>query len=256
MTVKDIYEYINTLAPFSSQDSFDNSGLLVGNPDADVYRIAVCLDITNEVVDEAAKLGVSLIVSHHPVIFNPLKNVLVGNPVYSLISSGISAICAHTNLDMAASGNVTDLMLELLDIKGSEVLEVVNSDGTGYGRVAELTFDTTAKCLAEMCKTAFDCQRVRYSDSGNTIKKVALCSGAGNSVIDAAISKGCDALITGDIKWSSFVEAQNKGLSIIDAGHFHTENIMSNYLASLIEQQFPLVDVFVPDSNTDICRYV
>ncbi len=256
MTVRDIYEYINTLAPFSSQDSFDNSGLLVGNPDADVYRIAVCLDITNEVVDEAAKLGVSLIVSHHPVIFNPLKNVLVGNPVYSLISSGISAICAHTNLDMAASGNVTDLMLELLDIKGSEVLEVVNSDGTGYGRVAELTFDTTAKCLAEMCKTAFDCQRVRYSDSGNTIKKVALCSGAGNSVIDAALSKGCDALITGDIKWSSFVEAQNKGLSIIDAGHFHTENIMSNYLASLIEQQFPLADVFVPDSNTDICRYV
>lgn len=256
MTVRDIYEYINTIAPFSSQDSFDNSGLLVGNPDADVHRIAVCLDITNEVVDEAAKLGVSLIISHHPVIFNPLKNVLVGNPVYSLISSGISAICAHTNLDMAASGSVTDLMLELLDIKGSEVLEVVNSDGTGYGRVAELTFDTTARCLAEMCKTAFDCQQVRYSDAGSTIKKVALCSGAGNSVIAAALSKGCDALITGDIKWSSFVEAQNKGLSVIDAGHFHTENIMSSYLASLIEQQFPLVDVFVPDSNTDICRYV
>lgn len=256
MTVKDVYEFINTLAPFSSQDSFDNSGLLVGNPEADVYKIAVCLDITNNVIDEAAKLGANLIVSHHPVIFTPLKNVLVGNPVYSLISGGISAICAHTNLDMAETGNITDLMLELLDMKSTEVLEPVNADGTGYGRVAELPIETTAMCLAEMCRTAFDCTTVRYSDSGKTIKRVAVCSGSGNSVVGAALAMGCDALIAGDMKWSSFVDAQNAGLSVIDAGHFHTENILCNHLAGLIEQKFPLADVFVPESNRDICRYV
>ena len=118
MKVKSVYDFLNEYAPFDVFDSFDNCGLIVGSMDANVKAICLCLDITNKVIEEAAKRKANLIISHHPVIFNPLKRIEAGTPVYNLIKYKMNAICMHTNADMTKNG-VTDIMLELLDFENS-----------------------------------------------------------------------------------------------------------------------------------------
>ena len=256
VTVRDIYNFIDAFAPFSTQDKFDNSGLLVGSMDAAADRIQVCLDITRQAVEEAAAKGAQLIVSHHPVIFHKLSTLENCNPVTLLIKHGISAICAHTNVDMAKNG-ISDVMLELLDLRGdTRVLEPVHSDGTGYGRIVELDFVADAEGLARNCKKAFGCHVVRYYDSRKNIKTVGVCSGAGGSEdnVAHAAKMGCDALITGDVKHSGFIEAANRGITVIDAGHFHTENIICGQLAAMLDERFDAA-VYVADSSTDIVQY-
>lgn len=256
MTVGDVYHFIDGRAPFNTQDSFDNSGLLVGSMAATVTKIAVCLDITRKTAEEAAMQGADLIISHHPVIFHKLSSIDVSNPINILIKNGINAICAHTNVDIAKDG-ISDMMLELLDIKGeTSVLEPVHKNGTGYGRIAQLDFAADAASLAAICKKAFHCHTVRYYDSGRVIKTVGVCSGAGGSEEDVAnaAEKGCDALITGDVKHSGFIEALNRGITVIDAGHFHTENIICGKMSAELESALG-VEAFICDNSKDIVSY-
>lgn len=256
VTVGDVYRFIDRFAPFGTQDGFDNSGLLVGSMEATVSKIAVCLDITRKTAEEAAMRGAELIVSHHPLIFHKLAAVEVYNPINILIKNDINAICAHTNVDMA-KGGISDMMLELLEFKGeAKVLEPVHKDGTGYGRIVELDFVAEASALAAACKTAFHCSTVRYYDSGRVIKRVGVCSGAGGSETDVAnaAQKGCDALITGDVKHSGFIEAMNRGITVIDAGHFHTENIICGKLSAELESALG-IEAFICDNSRDFLKY-
>ena len=257
VTVGDIYRFIDGFAPFAAQDKFDNSGLLVGSMEAVADRIEVCLDITRQAVEEAAEKGAQLIVSHHPVIFHKLSELEPCNPVYLMAKHGISAICAHTNVDIA-KGGISDIMLELLELNGeARVLEPIHSDGTGYGRIVELDFVSDAEGLARKCKEAFGCSVVRYYDSRKNIKTVGVCSGAGGSEenVAHAAKMGCDALITGDVKHSGFVEAANRGITVIDAGHFHTENIICGQLAAMLEQKFD-VEAYVAENSVDLASYI
>lgn len=256
VTVRDVYEFIDGFAPFSTQDKFDNSGLLVGSMDMPADRIGVCLDITSKIVEEAVRNDIQLIVSHHPVIFHKLSALEPCNPVALLAKHGISAICAHTNVDIARGG-ISDIMLELLDFRGeAEVLEPVHSDGSGYGRIVELDFAADAEGLAQRCKKAFGCNVVRYYDSGKVLKRVAVCSGAGGSENDVenAAKRGADALITGDVKHSGFMEAVNRGITVIDAGHFHTENILCPQLAAELEKLG--AEVCLMENSVDMVEYV
>lgn len=256
VTVGEVYRYIDKTAPFSTQDKFDNSGLLTGSMEATVSKIAVCLDITRKAAEEAAQRGAELIVSHHPLIFHKLSAIEVHNPLNILIKNDISAICAHTNIDIA-KGGISDMMLELLDFKGeTKVLEAIHKDGSGYGRIVELDFAADAPALASACKAAFQCNTVRYYDSGRVIKTVGVCSGAGGSEdnVANAAQKGCDALITGDVKHSGFIEAMNRGITLIDAGHFHTENIICGKLSAELESALG-IEAFVCENSRDILRY-
>lgn len=256
MTVKDILDYINTISPLSTAESFDNVGLLAGNPTEKVTGICTCLDITNDIIAEAVEKNANLIVSHHPVIFDPLKSVLADTPVYNLIKNGISAICVHTNFDMS-EGGVNDALLELLGFESSDVLQEERSNGLGFGAVCDLDFAFTAKSLAEHCKNALYLESVKYSSgSKNEIRRVAVCSGSGGCFIDAAIEKGCDAFITGDIKHNLWIEAQNKGFVLIDAGHYGTEKCVSHRLAALLSRSFGEVPVFSAETEKEPCDYV
>ncbi len=259
MTVGEVYDYLNTYAPFRLQDSFDNSGLLVGSRDKSVYRIAVCLDITNEVVDECEHVGAQLIISHHPVIFGGIKRIDINNPVYRLIKADIAAICAHTNVDMVRGG-ISDIMYSLMgfgDPKNAPVLDVIHQDkNIGYGRIAYLDFEISADGLAEKAKTVFSAQGVKYVDGGKSIKSVAVSSGAGNDEVYNCIKMGIDAIITGDVKHHGFVDARNAGVTVIDAGHYATENIIVGVLKQKLAAHFPEADIFEPESNAEICRYI
>ena len=258
MKVKSVYDFLNEYAPFDVCDGFDNCGLLVGSMNASVKSICLCLDITNKVIEEAAKRKANLIISHHPVIFNPLKSVEKDTPVYNLVKNRMNAICLHTNADMTKDG-VSDIMLELLGFdKSTTALEPKYPDGTGYGRVVELPIPTTARALAESCKTAFDCSVVRYVDVEKPISKVAVCSGAGagSGNLQRAIDMGCGALISGDVKHDLWIDAENNDFCLIDAGHFHTENILCNYLSGILSRKFHSAEIFVAENSKDPCSYV
>lgn len=254
MTVREIYDCINRHAPFSNQSPDDNSGLLIGDASQKVTGILLTLDITNDTVSEAVSLGANLILSHHPVIFRPLKAVLPHNPVSSLIQNGISAICAHTNTDVMPDG-LTAILVQKLGGTPIDVIEPANPDGTGYGFTFEEAAPVTAEQLSQRCKKAFGCTVIRYFDAGKPIRKVGICSGAGGSLLERAVDMGCDAFITGDVKHSLWIDAKNMGITLIDAGHFHTEIIFCDYMKKVISPFVSGIPVFVAKTAVDPCQY-
>ncbi|MCM1167982.1 MAG: Nif3-like dinuclear metal center hexameric protein, partial [Ruminococcus sp.] len=224
MTVGDVLAYLNGIAPLNSAESFDNAGLLVGDESAPLTGVCCCLDITRPIVNETAEKGANLIISHHPVIFDGLKSIPVRSPVAELVRRDIAAIAMHTNFDIAAGG-VNDTLVELLEWQSGAVLEVTQSDGRGFGAVCDIPFEFTPQTLAEYCKEKLDLGGVRYSRTNRSIKRIAVCCGGGvdRNVMRLARERGCDAIVSGDIKHNFWIEAENCGLTLIDAGHFGTE---------------------------------
>lgn len=251
MTVGEIYNYIDSFAPFCAQESWDNSGILVGDYSKEVKSIMLCLDITKEIAYEAVNKNVSLVISHHPVIFSPLKALSPDNPAVILSSGGVSAICMHTSFDFA-NGGLNDFLAEKLNI--GKVLDGSIEDETGLGRIIELDTEISSRELAEKVKETLLCKAVRLNLAEKQIKRVGIISGSGAGYYPLAMKKGCDALITGDVKHDKFIDAQNDGFSIIDSGHYYTENIITEYLTDRLKGFAE--NIFVADSNRDITEII
>ncbi len=243
-TVKDIFDFINTIAPFEKQCEWDNSGLIVGSFDSEIKKIGVVLDITPDAINYAAKNGIDLIVSHHPVIFRAVKTFFADSPAYMLAKNGISAVCAHTSLDIA-KGGVNDALADALGFENAVPLS--DSGETEMIRITEIdeiSGEELAKLVAKKLSTG-----VQLADSGNTIKKVALCGGAGGDFIDAVISADCDAYITGEAKHHEFLQALECGVSLLSAGHFETENPVVAVLAEKIRNNFDCDVEIIPQNS-------
>lgn len=245
--VSDFYSFIDSLAPFTTQEEWDNSGMLIGDETREVTRVALMLDITNEAVERAADAGAELIISHHPVIFKPQKNILKGNPAFTLISKGLSAICAHTCLD-SADGGVNDVLAELLEIENAEVFPCA---GCNIMRAGVLPRPMSAYELAEHIRLRLG-GSVRFCDSGKIIESVALCGGSGSSFISETAKAGIDAFITGDAGHHDFLDSKESGLSLFAAGHFETENPVISVLANRLRTEFPDTDIIVIAQSTPI----
>ncbi len=244
--VKNIYVLLDKAAPFATQLPYDNAGLLCGDENAKVSGITVCLDITPETVDFAKQAGHNLIVSHHPVIFKPVSNVLDGSIPYLLIQNGISAICAHTNLD-AAAGGVNDRLCALLGIANAQPFD--NGEFQGFppvGRIGEVT-DTDTYTFLEKVKNALHCD-IRYFDSGKRIRRVAVCGGSGFDLAEAAKNAGADAFVTADIRHHEWLEAKELDLTLIDAGHFCTEYPITKDLEEMLQTAFAVPVAICPQS--------
>lgn len=258
MTVGDILRHLNAAAPFKTAESFDNVGLLTGSEDREVTRVLCCLDITRAVVSEAAEMGAELIVSHHPVIFGGLKNIPEHSPIVLLIKNNISVIAMHTNFDIA-EGGVNDTLIETLGFKKLETLEVTQADGKGFGAVCELEKELSAREVVGRCKEALGLRIVRCSAGlgEKRISRVAVCCGAGidENVMRLAAEKGCGAIISGDIKHNFWIEAQDRRIVLIDAGHYGTEIAAKNVLAKLISEKFADVEVIVSKAEKDPAEY-
>lgn len=255
MTVNDVLEYLNEKAPLDTAESYDNVGLLVGGGDTEVNGVCCCLDITHDVIKEAADKDANLIVSHHPVIFGGLKTVPEWSPVTALIRNDIAAIAMHTNFDIAEDG-VNDTLVELLEFQSAGVLEITRGD-KGFGAVCDIALEYSPKALAEYCREKLLLDGVKYSRKPNRIRRIAVCCGGGVSggVMQLAREKGCDAIISGDIKHNFWIEAENCGMTLIDAGHFGTEKAAAHRLAKMITKRFPSVPVFSVECETDPCKY-
>lgn len=251
-TVKDIYQYIDSFAPFQTQMSFDNAGFLVGRGTREVMSVLVALDITETVAVEAVEMGAQLIVSHHPVIFIPQKSVTDEDPggrtLLTLIEGGLAAICAHTNLD-AAQGGVNDVLAQALGLTELSPLEPGRTDASGLaygiGRVG-LLFEGGGVTPAEYAvriKKTLNAASVRYADGGRPVHRVAVGGGACGDLFRLALEKGCDTFVTSDVKYNHFIDAKALGLTIMDAGHFATENVICPVLVQVLRKQFPSLRV-------------
>lgn len=229
--VKDFYGYLNSIAPFETQEDWDNSGMLAGDMNAEVKKAAVVLDITHEEIKKAKAIGADLIISHHPVIFNPIKSVTKGSVPYELVASSINALCCHTPLDIA-DGGTNDSLAKLLGINVTRADDPILRLGT----VEPTTAQELAGKIASILNT-----KVRYADAGKKIKKIAICTGAGCSLIEAAGE--IDAFITGDASHHNFLDCVQAGITLIAAGHYETEIIVVPVLVKKLQAQFPDIEI-------------
>lgn len=255
--VSDIYAFIGEIAPFDTAMDFDNVGVLVGNRSQEVEKILIALDITNEVVNEAKIAGAQLIVSHHPVIFNGVKSIESNCVVYNMIQNGITAICAHTNLDSAENG-VNKCLADALELKNLKPLSFYEAKGQRcvLGLIGVLKEEMNAKDFAVLVKNALDCSGVRYTDVRATIKTVAVCSGSGGDLINNVVALGADAYVTGEIKHHEILIANENNICVVDAGHFKSEDVVVEPLVNLIKTKFKDVQVIKSKTCTDHIKYI
>lgn len=256
--VSEIYTYIDSFAPFSTQEKWDNSGLLTGSMNKKVSKVLVTLDITNEVADEAAEIGAELIIAHHPVIFKPLYSLSENEPSCKLLKSGISAICIHTPYDVA-KGGMSDILMNLVGFEKSEgILEITGqrNKSYGFGTIGVASQEYMADALAEKLKNILGCTIVRYTDGGKPIKKAAFCTGSGGNLIEAALNQGADAYITSEVKHDQWLLAKQRGISVFDCGHFHTENIGMIRLCKMLAADFSNIEFVMSEVNKDPVKYV
>ena len=263
-TVREIYQYLDTLAPFSLQMNFDNAGFLVGRGDRTVDKLLVSLDITEEVVAEAVELGCQLIVSHHPVIFHPAKSVTDATPdgriLLSLVEHNIAAVCAHTNLD-AVWGGVNDALARKLELTSIEPLKQdgVDSAGRPYGigRVGNTTgVPMYAPAFAAFVKESLGANGVRYVDARRPVHRVAVGGGACADMLRDALALGCDTFVTADVKYNGFLDAKALGVNLIDAGHYPTEQVVVLVLSKWLTDGFPKVEICTTQRHKEVFSYL
>ena len=212
-TVQQVYEVMQQLAPPELAEHWDNPGLLV-DCGGDVRRVLVTLDITPEVVAEAAAKQCTVIVAHHPVIFDPLKRLCPADVPYQLVQAGISAICMHTNLD-AAEGGVNEVLAGIFGMRDWKVF----ADGCGrVGEVDPITVPELARkaqaVLGGRCNQprSGPAVQVKFADTGRTVKRLAVISGAGGSMFEDALAVGADCLLTGEANHHAAIDAVRLGL--------------------------------------------
>lgn len=219
MTVRDVWQWINERAPFDSAESFDNVGLMMGDMDALCQTILFALDATEEVADEAIRLGAELIVTHHPFIFHGIKCIDYTGPqgrtLCKLSQNHVSVLSAHTNWDKAPGG-VSDALARALGLEG-----VIRCDD--FLRLGYLPTAVSAEEFALLVQERLLVQPRMFAAKGKSIRNVAVAGGAYGEAGEIAAGFGADAFLVGEIRHHEILDACARGLAVVDAGHFHTE---------------------------------
>ena len=238
ITVHQVEQKLFDWAPRQLAESWDNVGHLVGDPDREVRRILVSLDITERVVQEAADGGFDLIVSHHPVMnctWHPVQTLRTddrqGRILTRLTENRISAICMHTNLD-AAEGGVNDVLAQKLGLEGLTPLTEEK-----IGRIGTLKCEMPLVEFTRFVIESLGCNGLRYTDCGKPVHRVAVGGGACGDYIPQAIAAGCDTFVTSDLRYHDFLDTTK--LHLIDAGHFPTEDVICEPLVTYLQRAFP-----------------
>ena len=240
MKVKDITDIIESFAPLSVQEDWDNSGLIVGSPLQKVHGVLLGFDCTPELVDEAIEGGEDLIITHHPLIYKGIRRIAPEDPVglalIKAIGHGIAVYAAHTSADKVIEG-VSGAMARKLGLADIRVLDP-DGDRTGMGAVGTLPAPLSSAEAISLVKKAFNLDTVRCSRPlETTISTVAVCGGSGSSLIELARLSGAQLYITGDITYHHFFTPE--GFMLMDIGHFESEVEIVSILFSILKKKIP-----------------
>lgn len=259
-TVKDILNFIETFAPTSMKEDWDNVGLNCGHSNKEVNTILVALDPFAEVCHEAKTVGADLLITHHALIWeqgfvNDLSEQ--GRNTLFLIENNIAHINAHTNLD-CAPGGVNDILADKLGLADISVIapKGVDVSGQEWGllRQGNVT-EQPLKDFLRIVKNALKCDALKYVDCGKPVKRVAVGGGACAGEMKTAAETGCDTFVTSDLRYNHFWDAKAMGLNLIDAGHFHTENPVCDYIATMLKAGFPELQVLTSAVHQDCAKF-
>lgn len=259
--VSEILSFITEVAPLHWQENYDNSGLLIGDPNALVDKVLLTIDVTEKVIDEAIENSFHLIISHHPLIFRGMKNILndntLGRIVTKAIKNDISIAAMHTNLDNSYLG-VNRVLAENLGLKDLQILHRNNVDDeipVGSGMIGILENEMSESEFLSLVKEKLNVPVIRHSELlRRPIKKIALCGGSGAFLINDAKRCGADVYLTADVKYHEFFDADNEIL-IIDAGHFETEQFTKQLIADIILKKNPNFAVQISSVKTNSVHY-
>ena len=252
-TVRDIFETLCRLAPLALQMDFDNAGFLVGRSDTPVNRVLLALDVTPECIEEALEKGAQLIVSHHPVIFQPVRSVTdrtsEGLRLLRMIERGLSVISMHTNLDIA-DGGVNDVLIVRLGAVCEGSL-----DEDGCGRIGVLPQTMPLADFLARCRAVLPAKGLRYVDAQRPVRRLAVLGGDGVDSLYRAAALGCDTFVTADVKYHAFQSALDLGINLIDADHFGTEQPVIPALHQALQEAHPDVVFLLSESEQPIVRF-
>ena len=249
MQKEGLIQFLEKLAPKNLAEDWDNVGLLLGKREGEVRRVYLCLDVDSFAVKKAIEEGCDFILSHHPFIFKGIKAVtgedLQGKKIITLIENGISVFSMHTNFDSVKRG-MADLVAETLEWKKEGVMEAVPSttDGEEQGIGFYTHLDKALSCadLARYVKEKGALPYIEYFDSGRKIRKLAVCPGSGRSFL-SSLPSDVDAYISGDFGHHDAIDSMEKGLSLINAGHYGLEHFFVPYMSGLIRRHFPEIEI-------------
>lgn len=259
-TVNDIITFLNTIAPPKKQESWDNSGLSCGRRDKAVSTVLVALDPFADVAEEAIRMGADLIVTHHPLLFRPAYQVTdenaIGQTVMTLVRHDIAAFSAHTNLDIAPEG-VGQCLAQALHLQDISAIDPqADAAGKVWGLLRKGAVEPQPlEIFLSHVKQSLHTPVLRYAPAGSTVHRVAVGGGACAGEWKAALQAGCDTFVTADAKYNDFWDARDAGLTLIDAGHFYTENPVCAYLQQILQDAFPDVTVLLSQVHRDCMKF-
>lgn len=248
MRLKQIIGMLEELCPKSFACDWDNVGLLVGSSGKEVHTIALALDATSEVIKEAVEKGADLILTHHPLIFGGVRNITdsdyVGKRILELVKHDISCYAMHTNFDVLG---MADAAADLLSLTDREVLEVTYEDEIsvdGIGRIGSLMEPMKLSEFASKVGEVFGIEHVRYyGDPDQLLVTCAILPGSGKGEIDLAVRANADVYVTGDISHHDGIDAVEKGIAVVDAGHYGIEKIFIPYMKEYLEREMPEINI-------------
>ncbi len=234
--LKDIMAGLEIIAPGHLAEEWDNVGLQVGHPEWPATRILIALDPTPDVIEEAIRAGADVVVTHHPLLFRPLRQLnlatATGALVQKLIDKRVAVVAAHTNLD-SVPGGINDVLVEMLALEGVTVMQPLATDThAGLGRVGRLPQAVPFESLVGDIKTRLGLAHIRYAGQPErVVQGVAVCSGSGGSLLNLFLDSSADVYVTGDVRYHEAREIEAQGRGIIDVGHFESERIIVGHLA-------------------------
>ena len=252
MLCRDIMKVIETTYPRHAALEWDNVGLLVGRTEKEVHTIYVALDATDEVIADAISQGVDMLITHHPLLFSPLKKItdehFIGSRVVKLLQHDISYYAMHTNYDVLGMAEKSGAILGLIDM---EVLEMTDENSQkGIGKVGYLPEEMTVAEISKLIKKKYSLDAVKvFGDLKKKARRIAISPGSGKHMSELALTKGAEVFVTGDIDHHEGIDAVAQGLVIIDAGHYGLEHVFIAEIAQFIHEKFPNVKVIETESK-------
>jgi len=264
-TIKEVYDFLHSVAPFQYQESYDNAGLIVGDSAKACTGVITCLDSTEAVIDEAIATGSNLVVAHHPIVFRGLKRFngtnYIEKAVIKAIKNDIAIIAIHTNLDNVISNGVNERIAKQLGLEEIEPLavkkEIDQSNGpVGSGVLGFLPKEIDEMDFLQSLKDKMKVNVIKHTNLlGNKITKVAVCGGVGGFLLKDAIRSGAQVFITSDYKYHEFFDA-NDQIVIVDIGHYESEQFTINLLQELISRNFSTFAAHCTKINTNPVNYL